>query len=80
MLLWLESQPTPVIAVLVFALCYVLAAITFFAVATISRRPIAEQLNATTPGMLTPLAVIAGLLIAFLASRASGLSFFCSTC
>jgi hypothetical protein len=37
MLLWLESQPTPVIAVLVFALCYVLAAIIFFAVATISR-------------------------------------------
>jgi hypothetical protein len=32
-------------------------------------RPIGEQLNATTPVMLTPLAVIAGLLIAFLASR-----------
>jgi hypothetical protein len=69
MLLWLESQPTAVIALLVFALCYVLAAIVFFSVATISRRPIAEQLNATTPVMLTPLAVIAGLLIAFLASR-----------
>jgi hypothetical protein len=69
MLLWLESQPIPVIAVLVFALCYVLAAIIFFAVATISRRPIGEQLNATTPVMLTPLAVITALLIAFLASR-----------
>jgi hypothetical protein len=54
---------------LVFAICYVLAAIVFFAVKTVSRRPIAEQLNATTPVMLTPLAVIAGLLIAFLASR-----------
>jgi hypothetical protein len=69
MLLWLESQPTPVIALLVFALCYLLAAIVFFAVATISRRPIAQQLSATTPVMLTPLAVIAALLIAFLASR-----------
>src|SRR5262249_14738375 len=69
MLLWLESQTTSVIALLVFALCYVLAAIVFFAVATISRRPIAGQSNATTPLMLTPLAVIAGLLIAFLASR-----------
>jgi hypothetical protein len=69
MLLWLESQPTAVIVLLVFAICYVLAAIVFFAVKTISRRPIAEQLNATTPVMLTPLAVIAGLLIAFLASR-----------
>ena len=56
------------IVLLVFAICYVLAAIVFFAVKTISRRPIAEQLNATTPVMLTPLAVIAGL-IAFLASR-----------
>jgi Protein of unknown function (DUF4239) len=69
MLLWLESQTTPVIALLVFALCYVLAAIVFFAVETISRRPIAEQLSTTTPVMLTPLAVLAALLIAFLASR-----------
>jgi hypothetical protein len=69
MLLWIESQATPVIALLVFALCYVLAAIVFFAVATISRLAIARKLNATTPVMLTPLAVIAGLLIAFLASR-----------
>src|SRR5919201_7112092 len=68
MLLWLESQSTAVIVLLVFAICYVLAAIVFFAVKTISRRPIAEQLNATTPVMLTPLAVIAGL-IAFLPSR-----------
>jgi hypothetical protein len=36
MLLWIESQTTAVIALLVFALCYVLAAIVFFAVATIS--------------------------------------------
>jgi hypothetical protein len=69
MLLWIESQPTPIIGVLVFALCYGLAGMVFFAVMTISGRPIAEQLNATTPVMLTPLAVIAGLLIAFLASR-----------
>jgi hypothetical protein len=69
MVLWLESQTTPVIALLVFALCYLLAAIVFFVVETISRRPIAEQLSATTPVMLTPLAVLAALLIAFLASR-----------
>jgi hypothetical protein len=53
MLLWLESQTIPVIALLVFALCYGLAAIVFFAVQTLSRRPIAEQLSATTPVMLT---------------------------
>jgi cytochrome bd-type quinol oxidase subunit 2 len=69
MLLWLESQTTVVIALIVFALCYTLAAIVFFAVNRISQRPIAEQLNATTPVMLTPLALIAGLLIAFLANE-----------
>src|SRR5262245_31418057 len=69
MLFWLQSQTIPVIALLVFTLCYVLAAIVFFAVVTLSRWPIAEQLSATTPVMLTPLAVLAGLLIAFLASR-----------
>src|SRR5947207_13341796 len=69
MLLWLESQLTSTIALLVFALCYALAAIIFMAAATISRRPIAHELNATTRVMLTPLAVIAGLLMAFLASR-----------
>jgi len=69
MLLWIESQPTPLIALLVFALCYALAAIVFFVTATIFRRPIADQLNATTPVMLTPLAIVSGLLIAFLASR-----------
>jgi hypothetical protein len=39
MLLGLESQPTPTIALLVFVLCYALAAIVFIAAATISRRP-----------------------------------------
>jgi hypothetical protein len=58
MLLWIESQPTPVIAVLDFALCYALAAIVFFVTATMSRRLIADQLKATTPVMLTPLAII----------------------
>jgi hypothetical protein len=68
MLLWLESQPTPIIALLVFGFCYALSAIVFFVAASLSKT-IAEQLNATSPVMLTPLAVLAGLLIAFLASR-----------
>ena len=32
MLLWIESQPTPIIGVLLFALCYGLAGMVFFAV------------------------------------------------
>jgi hypothetical protein len=67
--LWIESQSTPLIALLVFSLSYVLAAIIFLAIKAISRWRIAEELKGMTPVMLTPLAVIVGLLIAFLASR-----------
>ena len=52
-----------------FALCYGLAAAIFILALVVSRRRIAAELSALTPVMLTPLAVIAGLLIAFLASR-----------
>jgi hypothetical protein len=69
MLLWLESQDTAVITVLVFALCYMLAAVVFFATRMTAHRPTAAELKATSPVMLTPLAVLAGLLVAFLASR-----------
>ncbi len=66
---WIESQNTAVIAALVFALSYLLAALIVMAGVLISRRRIAAELKATTPTMLTPLSVIAGLLIAFLAAR-----------
>ena len=69
MILWIESQNVAVIALIVFGLCYAIAALIFVAIVFVSRRPIASDLKATTPVMLTPLSVIAGLLIAFLASR-----------
>ncbi len=69
MILWIESQETAVIALVVFGACYLLAAIIFVAAAVISRRRLALEFKATSPVMLTPLAVIAGLLIAFLAAR-----------
>jgi Protein of unknown function (DUF4239) len=69
MLLWIESQNTAVIALLGFGFCYVLAALIFGAAVGVSRRSIAVDLKATSPVMLTPLSVIAALLIAFLASR-----------
>jgi hypothetical protein len=68
-ILWIESQNVAVIALIVFGLCYAIAALIFVAIVFVSRRPIASDLKATTPVMLTPLSVIAGLLIAFLASR-----------
>ena len=69
MLWWLETQQTPVIVLLIFAFCYVLAIVMLIAAAVISAHPIAGKVNATTPAMLTPLGVITGLVIAFLAAR-----------
>ena len=69
MLLWVESQDTAVIALFVFAFCYLLAVLMFMVGALISRLAIAHHVNATTPAMLTPLGVITGLVIAFLAAR-----------
>jgi hypothetical protein len=69
MLLWIESQSTPVIALLVFGFCYAATAVIFVGAAILSSRGIAADLKATSPVTLTPLAVVLGLLIAFLASR-----------
>ena len=69
MVSWIESQPIPVIAVLMFAFSYALAAAIFGATAILARRPVGEELKTVSPVTLTPLAVILGLLIAFLASR-----------
>lgn len=69
MVLWIESQDVAVIALVLFGLCYGLAAIIFIATAIVSPRRIAAELRQTTPVIMTPLAIIFGLLIAFLAAR-----------
>jgi hypothetical protein len=69
---WIESQPTLVIALIVFAFCYLLAALVLFGVTVLSRSTIGGALHVTTPAMLTPMAVILGLVIAFLATRVWG--------
>jgi hypothetical protein len=66
---WIESQSIPLITLVIFACCYALAAITIAAVTLLSRRPVGEDLKMLSPVTLTPLAVILGLLIAFLATR-----------
>jgi hypothetical protein len=69
LLLWVESQPSIVIALVTFGACYLCAAIVFvIARVSVSKR-IANELKATTPVMLTPLSVLTGLVIAFVASR-----------
>ena len=69
MIYWIESQSTPAIIGIVFCLCYAFAAAVFGFAAALSRRHIAEQLKTISPVTLTPLAVILGLLIVFLAAR-----------
>jgi tellurite resistance protein TehA-like permease len=64
---WIESQSVAAIAFLVFGFCYALAAVVLAAGMAVAARPIAASLKATTPTMLTPVSLIAGLLMAFLA-------------
>ncbi len=69
MLLWIELQPTSVIALIVFGAAYLSAALIFSLAAFLSRHPIAKALQPVTPGILSPLGTILGILIAFLALR-----------
>jgi hypothetical protein len=68
-MVWIESQSILVIVIVMFTLCYALAALIFLLVVALSRRRIGAELKATTPVMLTPLGIIGGLVIAFLASH-----------
>lgn len=66
---WIESQPTTTIALIMMAGSYLLAVIVYLLIRLFANSVLASELKATTPVMLTPLAVILGLLIAFLAQR-----------
>ena len=66
---WIEAQPTPVIGLILFSFCYGLAALAFAFAACMSRLPAGEELKTISPVTLTPLAVILGLLVAFIAGR-----------
>jgi hypothetical protein len=68
-MVWIESQTGFVISVVVFFFCYSVAAIILAAVVFVSRWRFGRSLKAATPGILSPLGTIAGLLIAFLAVR-----------
>jgi len=66
---WIESQTTTTIAMIMLAGCYLLGVIVYLLVRLLGTGVMAGELKATTPVMLTPLAVILGLMIAFLAQR-----------
>lgn len=68
-MIWIETQPTFVIGVLVFGFCYLLTTVILCVASMLSRRAVARRLQTIAPTTLTPLGVIMGLLIAFLAAR-----------
>src|SRR5262245_1220643 len=66
---WIEAHSAFVIIVFMFSVCYVLTAVIFSLAALLCDRPVAKYLKPVVPVTLTPLGVILGLLIAFLAAR-----------
>jgi hypothetical protein len=69
MILWIESQRTEVIFLIVFGLTYLAAVLVALVAALASRTSIGAELRTVTPGILSPLGAILGILIAFLAAR-----------
>jgi hypothetical protein len=58
---WIEAKSTVEIALFVFSIAYLAAAIIFCLVASLSRRSVAKDLKAIVPvSLTTPLGVILG--------------------
>src|SRR5215831_8212659 len=68
MLAWLAGQSIPVIDLVAFAGTYLMTAVIYAAVTVVVRRGHAATMKAASPVTLTPLAVIFGLLVGFLAA------------
>ena len=66
---WIAAHSPAAIALIVFALCYSVGALIFGVLRVLSKYRVARDLEAITPAMVTPIGVIGGLLIAFLAAR-----------
>lgn len=68
-MIWIEAHSTFVIGVFMFGFCYLLATVILCVALMLSRWSVAQSLKAIAPTTLTPLGVILGLLIGFLAAR-----------
>jgi len=68
-MIWIEGHSTFVIGVFIFGFCYLLATVILCVALMLSRRAVAQSLKPIAPVILTPLGVILGLLIGFLAAR-----------
>ena len=66
---WLETLPIAWMAVVVFALTYLGTAAIFAAITGLARGERIRMFKGVSPGMLPPLGIIFGLLVAFVASQ-----------
>ena len=69
MITWIESHSPAVIALLGCGFCLFIAALVFALGSALSSTRLAKHLEFVSPPLVTPLGVILGLLLAFLASR-----------
>jgi hypothetical protein len=69
---WIHSLPVWLMAILVFAATYGVAALLYAIVFTLARGDRVRDFKGVSPGLLSPLGVIFGLLIAFLAAQVWG--------
>jgi hypothetical protein len=67
MLGWIAARSIPIIGLIVFTWCYMMAAAVYAAVRWAARRGCAPTFKAISPVTLTPLAVVFGLFVGFLA-------------
>jgi hypothetical protein len=66
---WLLHLPIPVMAVVIFAGSYLLAAVVHFCTVKLAVGERARAFKALSPGMLPPLGIIFGLLVGFIAAQ-----------
>jgi hypothetical protein len=66
---WLLNLPIPVMAVVIFAGSYLLAAIVYFGILKLATGERARSIKALSPGMLPPLGINFGLLVGFIAAQ-----------
>jgi hypothetical protein len=66
---WLQNLPVVWMTVVVFLATYLVTAAIYWVVATLAVRERARAFKAMSPGMLPPLGIVFGLLVAFVAAQ-----------
>ena len=69
MIAWIESQSLTIVFLIAFGFCYVIALLIWLGARAVANRKLAEDLKATTPGIMPPLSVFVAVLIGFIAAR-----------